>query len=121
MPRKGHIAKRTVQADPVYGSDLVTKFINSMTYGGKRSVSQGIMYDALNVVQAKTQEDPLKVFKRIFQFDAMTLQKGINFHAGFVAQQPPKLASRNLAFAVGCQSQRLLERARELRAQAQPG
>ena len=29
MPRKGHIAKRTVEADPVYGSDLVTKFVNA--------------------------------------------------------------------------------------------
>jgi small subunit ribosomal protein S7 len=35
-----------------------------MTYGGKRQVSQAIMYEAFNVVQAKTQEDPLKVFKR---------------------------------------------------------
>jgi small subunit ribosomal protein S7 len=35
-----------------------------MTYGGKRAVSQQIMYEAFNVVQAKTQEDPLKVFKR---------------------------------------------------------
>jgi small subunit ribosomal protein S7 len=43
---------------------LVTKFINSMMYGGKRSTSQAIMYGALNVVQSKTQEDPLKVFKK---------------------------------------------------------
>ena len=35
-----------------------------MTYGGKRQVSQAIMYEAFSVVQAKTQEDPLKVFKR---------------------------------------------------------
>src|SRR5204862_302218 len=58
------VPKREVLPDPLYNSSLVTKFINSMTYGGKRQVSQAIMYDALNVVQAKTQEDPLKVFKR---------------------------------------------------------
>ncbi len=34
MPRKGHIAKREVAADPVYGSTLVTKFVNSMMWGG---------------------------------------------------------------------------------------
>src|SRR6266704_2408319 len=47
MPRKGHIAKRTVEADPVYGSDLVTKFINSMMWQGKKSTAEGIFYEAL--------------------------------------------------------------------------
>src|SRR5512133_3011964 len=64
MPRRGLIARREVQADPLYNSALVTKFINSMMYGGKRATSQGIMYDALGVVQQKTQDDPLKVFKK---------------------------------------------------------
>ena len=64
MPRRGLIARRELQADPLYNSTLVTKFINSMMYGGKRSTSQRIMYDALGVVQQKTQDDPLKVFKK---------------------------------------------------------
>jgi small subunit ribosomal protein S7 len=64
MPRRGTVPKREVLADPLYNSALVTKFINSMMFGGKRAVSQQIMYEALNQVQQKTQEDPLKVFKR---------------------------------------------------------
>jgi small subunit ribosomal protein S7 len=64
MPRRGTVPKREVAADPLYNSALVTKFINCMMYGGKRATSQQIVYDALNQVQAKTQEDPLKVFKR---------------------------------------------------------
>jgi small subunit ribosomal protein S7 len=64
MPRRGTVPKREVLPDPLYNSALVTKFINSMMSGGKRSTSQHIMYDALNVVQSKTQEDPLKVFKK---------------------------------------------------------
>ena len=64
MPRRGLIARREVQVDPLYNSALVTKFINSMMYGGKRATSQGIMYDALGVVQQKTQDDPLKIFKK---------------------------------------------------------
>ena len=64
MPRRGTVPKREVLPDPLYNSSLVTKFINSMMYGGKRATSQHIVYDALNQVQAKTQEDPLKVFKR---------------------------------------------------------
>jgi small subunit ribosomal protein S7 len=64
MPRRGYIARRELQPDPLYNSTLVTKFINTMMYGGKRSTSQRIMYDALGVVQQKTQDDPLKVFKK---------------------------------------------------------
>ena len=51
MPRKGHIAKRTVPADPVYGSDLVTKFINSMMWQGKKSTAEGIFYEALTKLE----------------------------------------------------------------------
>ena len=64
MPRRGTVPKREVLPDPVFNSALLTKFINCMMGGGKRSVSQGIMYGALNVIQAKTQEDPVKVFKK---------------------------------------------------------
>ena len=64
MPRRGTVPKREVLPDPLYNSALVTKFINSMMYGGKRATSSGIMYEAMNQIQAKTQEDPLKVFKR---------------------------------------------------------
>ncbi|MGE0456475.1 MAG: 30S ribosomal protein S7 [Vicinamibacteria bacterium] len=58
MPRRGLIARRQVAPDPLYNSALVTKFINCMMYGGKRSTSQPIMYSALSVVQQKTSEDP---------------------------------------------------------------
>jgi len=64
MPRRGTVPKREVLSDPLYNSALVTKFINCMMYGGKRSTSQGILYDAMSVVQSKTQDDPLKVFKK---------------------------------------------------------
>ena len=64
MPRRGLVPKREVLPDPLYNSALVTKFINCMMYGGKRATSSHIMYGAFNVVQGKTQEDPLKVFKR---------------------------------------------------------
>ncbi len=47
MPRKGHIVKKEVEADPVYGSTLVTKFINSMMWAGKKSTAEGIFYKSL--------------------------------------------------------------------------
>ena len=64
MPRKGHIAKRTVEADPVYGSDLVTKFINSMMWQGKKSTAEGIFYEALTRLQQKGGDEALKLFKK---------------------------------------------------------
>ena len=74
MPRRGFIARRELQPDPLYNSTLVTKFINSMMYGGKRSTSQRIMYDPLGVVQQKTQDDPLKVFKKADDNDKHSLE-----------------------------------------------
>ena|SRR5882724_4593889 len=65
MPRKGFIAKRTVANDAVYGSDLVTKFINCMMWQGKRSTAEGIFYEALKRVEAKGGgDDALKLFKK---------------------------------------------------------
>ena len=43
---------------------MVTKFINSLMWGGKKTVAEGIFYSAMNQIQGKIQEDPLKVFKK---------------------------------------------------------
>jgi small subunit ribosomal protein S7 len=64
MPRKGHTPKRTVEADPVYQSDLVTKFINSMMWQGKKSTAEGIFYKALEKLQSKGGDEALKLFKK---------------------------------------------------------
>src|SRR5881275_2989314 len=64
MPRKGHIAKRATESDPVYGSDLVTKFVNSMMWQGKKSTAQTIFYEALSKLQQKGGDEPLKLFKK---------------------------------------------------------
>ncbi|MDR3793161.1 MAG: 30S ribosomal protein S7 [Terracidiphilus sp.] len=65
MPRKGHIAKREVAGDPVYGSTLVTKFVNSMMWGGKKSTAQGIFYQAMKNLEEKGGgEEAIKLFKK---------------------------------------------------------
>jgi small subunit ribosomal protein S7 len=65
MPRKGHIAKREVPADAVFNSTLVTKFINSMMWQGKRSTAEGIFYEALNRVESKGGGEPaIKLFTK---------------------------------------------------------
>ena len=64
MPRRRVIAKREILPDPVYNSPLVAKFINTMMWGGKKAVAEGILYSALVKIKDRTQEDPLKVFKK---------------------------------------------------------
>jgi small subunit ribosomal protein S7 len=64
MPRRRYVAKREVLPDPVYNSQLVTRFINSILRQGKKSTAERIFYGALDIIQGKTQDDPLKVFKR---------------------------------------------------------
>lgn len=62
MPRKGHIVKREVLADPIYGSKLVTRVMNTVMLDGKKGTAQSIVYGALNRVKEVTGQDALEVF-----------------------------------------------------------
>ena len=64
MPRRATIDKRVVLPDPVYNSRLVTKFINNVTQKGKKTIAERIFYGALGLIEERTGDDPLKVFKR---------------------------------------------------------
>ena len=63
MPRKGAVPKRDVLPDPVYNSKVVTRFINKIMLSGKKSVAQGIVYDAFEAMKTKTGKDPLELFE----------------------------------------------------------
>lgn len=63
MPRKGNVPKREVLPDPVYGSKVVTKLINTIMYDGKRGTAQRIVYDAFEIVAEKTGKNALEVFE----------------------------------------------------------
>ena len=67
MPRRGVIAKRESIADPIYQSTLVAKFVNSIMRKGKKSTAEGIFYGAMDIIQAKTKDDPLKTFKKALE------------------------------------------------------
>ena len=64
MPRRREIPKRDIAADPIYQSPLVTKFINCIMHGGKRSTAERIIYKSFDIIKEKTGDDPLKVFKK---------------------------------------------------------
>ncbi len=63
MPRKGAVPKKEVLPDPIYGSQLVSRFINKIMLDGKRGVAQNIMYGAMDIVKEKTGKDPLEVLE----------------------------------------------------------
>src|SRR4051794_41928278 len=64
MPRRREIPKRDIAADPLYQSALVTKFINCIMSGGKRSTAERIIYKSFDIIKEKTGDDPVKTFKK---------------------------------------------------------
>lgn len=64
VPRKGNVPKREVLPDPVYGSVVVAKLINSVMLDGKKGVAQKIVYDAFEQVKEMSGEEPLEVFEK---------------------------------------------------------
>ena len=64
MPRRREVPKRPFLADSVYNSKLVTRFINKIIQQGKKSSAERIFYEAMTLIQERTGEDPMKIFKR---------------------------------------------------------
>ena len=67
MSRKKISHHRHVDPDPKYGEVLVTRFINSLLSGGKRATAEGIFYGAMDIIQNRTQEEGIKVFKKALE------------------------------------------------------
>lgn len=63
MPRRGSINKKEAMADPIYGSQQVTQFINRIMLDGKKGVAEGIFYNAMKIIAEKSGKDPLEVFQ----------------------------------------------------------
>ena len=64
MPRRREVTKREILPDPKYKNVLVARFINNIMERGKKSVAEGIFYGAMDIIQQRTQEDPLKLFEK---------------------------------------------------------
>jgi len=67
MPRRREVPKRKIFADPNYGDKLVAKFSNVLMYGGKKSTSQQILYRSMSIIEQKTSDDPIKLFKKAIE------------------------------------------------------
>lgn len=74
MPRKGKTPKREILPDPVYGSVVVAKLINSVMLDGKKGVAQNIVYGAFDTIKEMTGEEPLEVFDKAMSNIMPTLE-----------------------------------------------
>lgn len=74
MPRRREIPKREPVPDPLYNSALVSRFINTVMRGGKRSCAEGILYRSLDIIKERTGDDPLKVFKKAIENSKPSLE-----------------------------------------------
>jgi small subunit ribosomal protein S7 len=62
MPRRREVPKRDILPDPKFGNVDVSKFVNVLMLSGKKSIAENIIYDAFDLIQAKSSKDPLEVF-----------------------------------------------------------
>lgn len=67
MPRRREVPKRIIAPDPKYKNTLVSKFINGLMRKGKKSISRRIFYDAMEIVERRSKEEPVKVFEQAME------------------------------------------------------
>ena len=101
MPRRREIPKRKILPDPVYGSQLLSKFINNLMESGKKSVAEKIVYEALEMVQSRTNSDPMEMFEKALENVAPDTEVRSK-RLGGSSQQIPTLVrpERKLALAM---------------------
>lgn len=67
MPRRRRPDKREITPDPRYGSDELSRFINKVMMGGKKTTAQRIVYEAMDLLEEETKQSPLDVFRAAMQ------------------------------------------------------
>jgi small subunit ribosomal protein S7 len=67
MSRRHRAEKREVLPDPKFGNMVVSKFMNSIMYAGKKSVAETIVYGALDMIEGKTKQNPVTVFEQALE------------------------------------------------------
>jgi small subunit ribosomal protein S7 len=67
MSRRHRAEKREVLPDPKFGNMVVSKFMNSIMYAGKKSVAETIVYGALDMIEGKTKQNPVGVFEQALE------------------------------------------------------
>ena len=64
MSRRHSAEKREINPDPKFGNVVLSKFMNSIMHAGKKSVAEKIVYDALEIIEGKTKQNPVAIFQQ---------------------------------------------------------
>lgn len=67
MPRRREVPKRHVSPDPRFNSVLVSKFVNGLMLDGKKSLARNIFYEAMEIVESRGKDDPMKIFEQAME------------------------------------------------------
>ncbi len=94
MSRRRRADVRDILPDPVYNSTLAEKFVNSMMWDGKKTVAQGIFYQAMDLLKERSGDDPLKLFKKAVE-NAKPLLEVKTRRVGGANYQVPVEVSQN--------------------------
>lgn len=101
MARRRVAKKREVLPDPIYRDVLVTKFINSLMYSGKKSVAEGIFYNTLDLIKSKGGEEGIDVFKKAVENVKPLLEVKSRRVGGATYQVPTEVrAARRQALSI---------------------
>lgn len=94
MPRRAAAVRREVMPDAKYNNRLVTQLINKVLWDGKKSVAEAIVYGAFDIIEEKTETDPLSVFKKAMDNVRPTLEVRPKRVGGSTYQVPVEVNSR---------------------------
>lgn len=94
MPRRAAAVRREVQPDAVYNNRLVTQLTNKVLLDGKKSTAERIIYGAFDLIESKTGQDPLSVFKKAMDNVRPTLEVRPKRVGGATYQVPVEVNAR---------------------------
>ena len=101
MSRRHRAERREVLPDPKFGNMVVSKFMNSIMYAGKKSVAEAIVYGALDVIEGKTKQNPVTVFEKALDNVMPTIEVRSRRVGGATYQVPVEVrTSRRQALGI---------------------
>src|SRR5687768_14974011 len=101
MSRRHSAEKREVIPDPKYGDIVVTKFMNSVMYDGKKSTAERIVYGAFDIIEGRSRQNPLEVFKQALENVAPAIEVRSRRVGGATYQVPVEVRmERRQALAI---------------------
>jgi small subunit ribosomal protein S7 len=101
MSRRHSAEKRVINPDPKFGDLIVSKFMNNLMVDGKKSVAEGIVYGAFDMVQAKSKADPIQLFHQALENVAPAIEVRSRRVGGATYQVPVEVRSeRRQALAI---------------------